>query len=211
MERRLPERVVASRRVFSGRLISVRVDDVVLLDGTTTTREIVSHPGAVAVVPLLANGRVVLIRQYRHAAEKTLWEIPAGTLRGGESPEECARRELIEETGYEAGQLAPLFSLHLSPGYTTELIHLFLACDLRQGRQQADSDERIDVVVLTMEEALAMVESGEVQNAAAVCGLLAAARWGGQEAAREKCHRSRNQSRVAGRRRRSCAEGEQPP
>jgi len=194
MGRRLRGRLVASRNVFAGRLISVQVDELVLSDGSTTTREIVSHPGAVAVVPLLPRGRVVMIRQYRHAAGKALWELPAGTLRQGEAPEECAHRELIEEIGYEAGRLEPLFSFYLSPGYTTELMHLFLGLDLRPARTRADSDERIEVMVLAMEEALAMVERGEVQNAAAICGLLAAARRGLPEAARGKPRRSRNQS-----------------
>ena len=179
MERRLHERLIASRGVFSGRLISVRVDEVALPDGARTTREIVAHPGAVAVVPILDDGRVVMIRQHRHAAGKVLWELPAGTLRPEESPEQCAHRELMEETGYEAGSLQLLFSTYLSPGYSTELIHLFLGRLLRPVPQRTESDERIEVIVLAMEEALGMVERGEVQNAAAICGLLAAARWGG--------------------------------
>jgi len=179
MARQLYERLIASREVFSGRLISVRVDEVALADGRETTREIVAHPGAVAVVPLLDDGAVVMIQQYRHAAGKVLWELPAGTLRPGEPPEHCAHRELTEETGYEAGRIQQLFSMYLSPGYTTELIHVFLARDLVPAAGCADPDERIDVVVLPMEKALEMVERGEVQNAAAICGLLAAAQWGG--------------------------------
>jgi ADP-ribose pyrophosphatase len=155
------------------------VDEVALADGRKTTREIVAHPGAVAVVPLLEDGRVVMIQQYRHAAGKVLWELPAGTLRPGEEPQECARRELTEETGYEAGRIEEAFSMYLSPGYTTELIHVFLVRELVPAAGCGDADERIDVVVVDMEKALEMVERGEVQNAAAICGLLAAARWGG--------------------------------
>ncbi len=177
MERELRERLIGSRRVFEGRLISVRVDEVELADGTRTTREVVSHPGAVAVVPMLEDGRVVMIRQYRHAAGRVLWELPAGTLEEGEGPEECARRELAEEVGYEAGKLRLLFSTYLSPGYSSELIHVFVASELRETPARAESEERIETVRLSLEEAMAMIERGEVQNAAAICGLLAAARW----------------------------------
>jgi len=124
--------VIESRPVFEGRLISVHVDEVARADGTTASREVVRHPGAAAVVPLLPEGRVVMIRQYRHAAGRVLWELPAGTLDAGEAPEKCARRELVEEVGYEAGELSLLFSTYLSPGYSTELIHIFLARHLKE-------------------------------------------------------------------------------
>ena len=176
MDRDLRERLIGSRTVFEGRLISVQVDEVELSDGSRTSRELVSHPGAVAMVPLLAEGRVVMIRQYRHAAGRVLWELPAGTLRAGEDPTECARRELAEEVGYEAEELAHLFSVYSSPGYSTELIHVFLASGLQPVSARADSDERIEKAVVPLQEAVSMIGRGEVQNAAAVCGLLAAAR-----------------------------------
>jgi ADP-ribose pyrophosphatase len=164
----------------------VQVDEVELADGTRTTREVVSHPGAVAVVPMFEDGRVVMIRQYRHAAGRVLWELPAGTLGEGEAPEECARRELAEEVGYEAGRLRPLFSTYLSPGYSKELIHVFVARELRETSARREADERIEAVQLSLEEAIAMIGRGEVQNAAAICGLLAVARWwrGEEEAGR---------------------------
>lgn len=177
MERELRERLIVSQRVFEGRLISVQVDEVELADGRRTTRELVSHPGAVAVVPLLKGGRVVMIRQYRHAAGRVLWELPAGTLEAGESPEQCARRELAEEVGYEAGELRRLLSTYLSPGYSSELIHLFVAQELRATAPREDSDERIEVAMLDVEEAIAMIARGEIRNAAAICGLLALVRW----------------------------------
>ena len=180
MSAELWERLVSSETVFEGRLISVRVEEVELPGGGRARREIVVHPGAVAVVPLLPEGRVLMIRQYRHAAGQVLYELPAGTVQAGESPPDCARRELAEETGYAAGKLELVFSTYLSPGYSTELIGIFLARDLHpaQGARQ-EPDERVVPVVLPFEEAVAMVRRGEVRNAAAICGLLAAARWGG--------------------------------
>ena len=173
MERELRERLISSKRAFEGRLIGVQVDEVELADGRRTAREVVSHPGAVAVVPMLDGGRVVMIRQYRHAAGRVLWELPAGTLGSGESPEECARRELAEEVGYEAGELRLLFSTYLSPGYSTEIIHLFCATGLHPGPAAVEEDEQIEVIALPLEEAVAMVGNGLVKNAAAICGILA--------------------------------------
>ncbi len=175
MEEELRERLISSRTVFEGRLIAVRVDEVELPGGARATREIVSHPGAVVIVPLLGEGRVVMIRQYRPAAGKVLWELPAGVLEEGEQPEEAARRELAEEIGYQAEELTPLFSTYLSPGFSSEVAHLFLARGLRKVDARAEPDESIRAVSLSLCEAVEMVGRGEVQNAAAICGLLAAA------------------------------------
>jgi len=155
----------------------VRVDEVELPNGTRTTREIVPHPGAVAIVPLLDDGRVVMIRQYRHAAGKVLWELPAGLIEEGEEPEQAARRELAEEVGYEAGHLELLLSAYLSPGFSCEVAHVFLGLGLQKVEARGEADETIHAVSLALSEAVEMVRRGEVQNAAAICGLLAAARW----------------------------------
>jgi ADP-ribose pyrophosphatase len=175
----LRERLITSQTAFAGRLISVRVDQVELPDGRRAHREVVAHPGAAAVAARLPDGRVVMIRQYRHAAGRVLWELPAGTLGPGESPEQCARRELMEEAGYEVGKLRLLFSTYLSPGYSSEIIHIFEASELRSAGPALEGDERVEVVAMPLEEALELVERGDVQNAAAICGLLAVARWGG--------------------------------
>ncbi len=177
MDEELRERLIGSTTTFAGRFISVTVDEVELPDGRTTMREIVHHPGAVAVVPLLDDGRVIMIQQYRQAARKVLWELPAGVLEAGEEPEVCARRELAEEIGQEPGELVHLFSAYLSPGFSTEVIHIFLARELHEVDASEESDENIRVVPMALSEAVAMVRRGEVQNAAAVCGLLAAAAW----------------------------------
>ncbi len=178
MDARLRERLIASQTVFEGRLISVRVDEVELPDGGQARREVVIHPGAAAIVPLLPDGRVVMIRQYRHPTGATLYELPAGVLGAGESPLDCARRELAEETGYQAENLRLLFSTYLSPGFSSEIIHIFVATGLRPATGASlDEDERLELVTLPLDEAVAMVRRGEVQNAAAICGLLAVHAW----------------------------------
>ena len=183
MDPKLVERLISSQTVFTGRLISVRVDEVELPGGHRARREVVIHPGAAAIVPLLPDGRVIMIRQYRHAAGKVFYELPAGTLAPGESALNCARRELAEETGYQAEHVRLLFSTYLSPGYSSEIIHVFLASGLHQTTQGAlAEDEHLELVVLPLTEAVAMVGRGEVQNAAAICGLLGANAWGGPAA-----------------------------
>ena len=174
----LTERLIASRTVFEGRLLTVLVDEVELADGARARREVVRHPGAVAIVGLLDDGRVIMIRQYRHAAGEVLWELPAGVLEAGEEPAACARRELIEETGYAADEVAPLLSAFLSPGFSSEIIHLFLARDLSRVEPSTEPDERIEIHALPFDKAVAMALRGEVRNAAAICGLLAVAQRG---------------------------------
>jgi ADP-ribose pyrophosphatase len=168
----LTEVLIESIKVFEGRLISVRKDTVKLPNGRTSTREVVVHPGAVAIVPMLEDGRVILVKQYRHAVGKILMEIPAGTLHPGETPEECALRELREEIGYSAGRLEKLTSVYLAPGYSTELIHLFLATDLQPAEGEADEDEFLKPVTLTLDEAIAQIAYGEIQDAKTVAALL---------------------------------------
>ena len=168
----LTEVLIESDRVFEGRLISVRKDTVRLPNGRTSTREVVVHPGAVAIVPMLEDGRVILVKQYRHAVGKILMEIPAGTLYPDETPEECALRELREEVGYAAGRLEKLTSVYLAPGYSTELIHLFLATDLQPAEGETDEDEFLKPVTLTLDEAVAQIANGEIQDAKTVAALL---------------------------------------
>ena len=175
MTDQLRERLISSRTVFEGRLLTVRLDEVELADGKRAAREMVRHPGAVAIVALAPDDQVVMIRQYRHAAGEVLWELPAGVLEPGEDRAACARRELTEETGYAAGEMAPLLSTLPSPGFSSEIIHLFLARELRQVGRSIQPDERIEVHLLPFDEAVAMVLRGEVRNGAAICGLLAVA------------------------------------
>lgn len=170
------ETILTTRRVFGGQLVQLDVETVRLPDGTTTTREIVMHPGAVAMVPLLPDGRVVLVRQYRSAVKRALLEIPAGTLEPGEDPAAAAARELQEEIGYRPGKLERLGREYTAPGYTTELIHLFLATDLVPGALAQDADEYIETVTLPLAEALAQVDSGAIDDGKTMIGLLWVAR-----------------------------------
>ena len=170
----LQEESVSSECAFTGRLINVRVDTVRLPSGRTTTREVVEHRGAVAIVPMLDHRQVALVKQYRRPADKVLLEIPAGTLDADESPEACAQRELTEETGYRAGRMLPLYRTYLAPGYSTEMLHCFLALDLTPATGRPDLDEQIEVQVIGLEEAEAMAVRGEIEDAKTLCGLLMA-------------------------------------
>jgi ADP-ribose pyrophosphatase len=170
-------KLMDSRSIFDGRVVKLAVDRVRLPNGMTTELEVIHHPGAAAVVPLDAEGEVLLVRQYRHAASGWLTEVPAGTLDGAESPESCAAREIEEETGFRADRLIPMGWIWTTPGFTDERIWLFLATGLHPGRQQLDRDEVLDVVRMPLAEAVQRAEQGEIRDAKSVCALLRAARY----------------------------------
>lgn len=173
----MADRVVRSRRVYDGSVVALRVDEVVLPSGRAARREIVEHRGAVAVVPLTETGEVVLVRQYRGAAGGPLVEIPAGTLEPGEDPEAALQRELAEEIGMRAARISPLLSFYPSPGFLTEIVHLYLARDLTPHRLTAE-EEDLEVVRVSLTEARAMVERGEIRDAKSIIGILLAATTG---------------------------------
>jgi len=166
---------LASRTVFAGRRIAVRVDRLRLPGGAEHDFEMIHHPGAAAIVPLLASGEVLMLRQYRYATGGWLLEVPAGTLEPGESPEHCAARELEEETGYRAGALRPLGWIWTTPGFTDEKIWLFLATGLAGGRQALERDELLTLERLPLARAAAMAAGGEIVDAKSVAALLRAA------------------------------------
>lgn len=169
----LRETVVGTQRVFEGKIVNLRVDEVELPNGVRSKREVVEHADSVAIVPLLDDGRIVLIRQFRLPAEGVLLEIPAGVVDPGESAEECARRELAEEIAYTPGQLEPLFSMYLAPGYCSELIHLFVATGLKPAHSAPDADELIEPVIVTPEEARRLIDDGSIRDAKTIAGILA--------------------------------------
>jgi ADP-ribose pyrophosphatase len=158
----LRETRTARRTIHSGRLLTIHEDDVRLVDGTRAQREVVEHPGAVAIVAIDSDGKVVLVRQWRHAVGRALWELPAGTRDHGEPPLRTAERELAEETGLRAGDLRPLATAALTPGYSTEIMHFFLATALTPGPTDRDVDERMDVAHHSPEEVATLVRAGEV-------------------------------------------------
>lgn len=172
----MTERALDSTRVYDGRIIGVRVDTVALPDGRRTVREVVEHQPAVVVVPIDAHGNVLLVRQYRYAAGCDLLEAPAGLMEEAETAEECAQRELREETGYGAGELTPIGGFWPSPGFCTEFMHLFLARDLAYDRLEPDDDEDITLVTLPLSEAVELVRKGEIRDAKTICALLLAER-----------------------------------
>ena len=171
---------VSGRRGYTGRIINLDVDTVRFPDGSTGELEMIRHPGASAVVPFVsdpqgADPQLLLIRQYRYAAEGFLYEIPAGRLEPGEDPAACARRELQEETGCRAQRVEPMFTMYTTPGFTDEKIHLFMATDLTMGESGHEADEFITVETVALSRALEMIERGEIQDAKTALGLLFAA------------------------------------
>ena len=158
--------------LYTGKIFDVVLERVTLPNGAVKDREIVRHPGAAAMVPLLDDGRVVLIKQYRHAVGEFVWEIPAGTLEPEEAPMACARRELVEETGYEAANLEKLTEILPAPGYTDEHIHIFLATGLKPVNQRLEDDEVLELQPTVLETALAMVAQGEIRDAKTIAGLF---------------------------------------
>lgn len=167
----LRERGLTQESVYRGSLLKIRVDTVALPDGSIANREIVEHPGAVAVAPLTADGQIVLVRQFRYPINRITLELPAGKLEWGEELEQACHRELIEETGLLAGKLERMGQVAIAPGYSNELITLYVATDLKSASSRPDHDEFIESVKLPLAEAYAMVERGEIQDAKTIIGL----------------------------------------
>lgn len=170
-------RHTATRRVYDGRLVKVDVDTVEAPDGTALELELVRHRGAAAVVPLLPDvasedPSVLLLHQFRHAAGGMIWEIPAGVLEPGEDPLACAHRELTEETGATAASMEHLTTIHTTPGFTDERIHLYLATEITPGEPSHERDEFIKVTALPLSRVLAMIRDGEIVDGKSVVALL---------------------------------------
>jgi ADP-ribose pyrophosphatase len=175
---------VATRRMYTGRVINLDVDTVRFPNGTIGELEMIRHPGASAVVPFLSDPagddpQVLLIRQYRYAAERYLYEIPAGRLDPGEAPDACARRELQEETGCVAARVEHLTTMYTTPGFTDERIHLFMAVGLTRGEDAREADEFVEIEPMPLSRALSLVERGEIQDGKTALGLLYAAGFRG--------------------------------
>jgi ADP-ribose pyrophosphatase len=169
----LTEHPVSSEQVFDGKLLKVYRDAVRLPDGSHGAREYIRHPGAVAVVPLFDDGSVLLERQFRYPHHKVFIEVPAGKLEPGEPHLATAKRELLEETGYSAGEWKHLGAIHTAIAYTNEAINLFLARKLRKdGNAQLDPGEFVETLIVPFDEAIAMVRDGRITDAKSVASLL---------------------------------------
>jgi len=158
--------------LHTGRVFSLVNENYTLENGVTTEMDFIQHPGAAAMVPMLNNQEVVLIRQYRHAIREFIWEIPAGTLDAGESPLNCAKRELIEETGYSANNWHQLATITPLPGCSDERIHIFMASDLKLAEQRLDDDEMLNVHPVRFQDALQMILTGEIKDGKTISGLF---------------------------------------
>jgi ADP-ribose pyrophosphatase len=171
--------VVSSERLFQGRVVGLRVDELRLAEGRTFRAEVVEHVPSVGIVPVRDDGQVVLVRQYRHPTGDWLLEIPAGSVDPGETPEACAQRELAEEIGCRADDTIRLGGFYLSPGYATEFMQIFLARGLSPASAEPDEDEQIDRVEMPLAEAIRMARTGELRDAKTIAALaLAAAHCG---------------------------------
>jgi ADP-ribose pyrophosphatase len=169
------EQRTSTKRIYEGKVLNLRVDDVRLENGKPGRREVVEHHGAAAIVPILEGGEVILVRQYRYPIGTDLLEIPAGTLNENEDPETCAVRELEEETGYRCSEIAKLAECFVAPGYSTEKIHIYLAKGLTKTQTSMDEDESIVLEHFPFQEALRKIRAGEIQDAKSIVGLQTAA------------------------------------
>lgn len=171
---------VSSERIYTGRIVSLDVDTVRFPDGSTGDLEMIRHPGASAVLPFLSDPeggdpQILLIRQYRYAANGYVYEVPAGRLEPGEDPKDCARRELLEETGCHAQSVKYLTTIFTTPGFTDEKIHLFMATGITAGVAKPESDEFVELQLRTVSQALRMIQAGEIQDAKTIVTVLYAA------------------------------------
>ncbi len=166
------EKTLQSKELYNGKVIRVTLDTVALENGDTSLREVVHHHGGACVLALTEQDELYMVKQFRYAFGRELWELPAGKLEAGEDPLAAARRELEEECGVRAGRLAPFMEVYPTVGYCTEVIYLYLAGDLRPAHQHLDEDEFLDVHKVPFAQALQMVLDGEIKDSKTVAGIL---------------------------------------
>jgi ADP-ribose pyrophosphatase len=165
-------RVEAEKEIFRGRVIRLVNRDLVLPNGRRTTFSIVEHPGAVAILPIHANGDVVLLRQFRPSIGEEIYEIPAGTIEKGEAPLATAKREIIEETGFKARRWSKIAEFYTAPGFCTELMHVFVARGLSPATSGGDADEILKPVRVSLDAAIKLVRTRKIRDAKSIAGLL---------------------------------------
>jgi ADP-ribose pyrophosphatase len=165
-------KILKSKMVYQGKVFGVRRDEVREPDGLRATREVITHPGSVVVLPVLGDGRIVMIRQYRHAARQYLWELVAGRIDEGEKVKEAAARELREETGYAAKRYSEFLDVFPTPGFLEERMHILLAEGLTEGEAQPEEDEKIVSRPYRAEEVKQMMRTGRLRDAKSIAGIL---------------------------------------
>jgi len=168
----LKESRITTEVVYKGDFLDVRRDEVLLPNGETGTREWINHPGAVVIIPILPNGEIALIKQFRYAARSEFLELPAGKLDEGEDPKACAFRELEEEIGYRAGEMQFIAKIHPAIGFANEIMSIYLAEDLKKTNYNRDKDEFIELIPTNMEEALNLVWENKITDVKSIIGLL---------------------------------------
>ena len=168
----LKESRITTEVVYKGDFLDVRRDEVLLPNGETGTREWINHPGAVVIIPILPNGEIALIKQFRYAARSEFLELPAGKLDEGEDPKACASRELEEEIGYRAGKMQFIANIHPAIGFANEIMSIYLAEDLKKTNYNRDKDEFIELIPTNMEEALNLVWENKITDVKSIIGLL---------------------------------------
>lgn len=165
-------RVLSTRRLYKGKVLSLDLDEVEEPGGVRVTREVVRHSGSVAILAVQDDGRIVLVRQYRHPVNALVWELPAGRLDEGESPEQAAQRELQEEIGYRAADLRKIAFFYTTPGFCDEAMHVFRGSGLEPAKAQGDEDERIEVQAFSLAELAAMIDGGEIREGKTLVAVL---------------------------------------
>ena len=165
-------KVLSSSTIYNGPVFGIRRDEVIEPSGVRTTREVITHPGSVVVLPVLPDGRILMIRQYRHAAHQYLWELVAGRIDAGESPREAAVRELIEETGYRASRFRIFLDVFPTPGFLEERMFILLAEGLTAGEAEPEEDEKIFSRAFSFKQLEEMIRTGKLRDAKSIAGIL---------------------------------------
>jgi len=165
-------RILSNKKVYSGKVFNLYKTRLKDNDGSTMLRETVVHPGAAAIIPLISKDKVILVRQYRYATGRHIWELPAGTIGRREPPRACAKRELEEETGFVAGRIKKIMEFYTCPGFCTEKMHLYLAENLRPTAQKLDPDEKIEYKTFSRPEIRHLVASNKITDAKSLIGLI---------------------------------------
>lgn len=169
------EKTLGSETIYKGKILNLRKDKVTVLNGQST-REIIEHNGGAVIVPVLSDNKIVMVKQYRKAADSVLLELPAGKIDPGEDPETTAIRELKEETGYAAGEISKLTSIYPTPGYSEEVLYIYMAKDLKPGETDFDENEALDIIEVPIDQITNKIMNGEIKDAKTIVGVLMADR-----------------------------------